>query len=224
MACLSVETPELLDAAADAPASRSGRRPTDDEGRRHAQQDRADQAGEGRPRHRSGHPGARAGRLGGDRRRRPRAAEVGRRVLPAADTRPVHDAAADSERLQQRRAGARDRRRRRGVRHAARRHHDPAADSDSRFRHRARAGDLAPARARRPAVAADRHGQHPQRHRLCGRRPDAGRAVRRLAGRPRVHRACSSATRRSRTCRGSSTSASAAAPSTARTPSRRTWR
>ena len=57
-----------------------------------------------------------------------------------------------------------------------------------------------------------------------GRRPDAGRAVRRLAGRARVHAACSSATRRSRTCRESSTSASAAAPSTARTPSRRTWR
>ena len=34
-----------------------------------------------------------------------------------------------------------DRRRRRGVRHAVHRHHDPATDADSRFRHRARAGD-----------------------------------------------------------------------------------
>ncbi len=37
-------------------------------------------------------------------------------------------------------------------------------------------------------LAADRHGQHPERDRLSGGRADAARAVRCLAGRARVHR------------------------------------
>ena len=47
---------------------------------------------------------ARAGRLAGDRRRRSRAAEVGGRVLPPPDARPLHDARAHLERPDQRRA------------------------------------------------------------------------------------------------------------------------
>ena len=73
-------------------------------------------------------------------------------------------------------------------------------------------------------LAADRDGQHPQRHRLSGRRAHAAGARRCLAGGARVHRASSCGTKPSPTCRASSTSGSAAAPSTAPTPSRRIWR
>ena len=49
-------------------------------------------------------PASRAGRLAGDRRRRSRAAEVGGRVLPPSDARPLHDARPDVERPDERRA------------------------------------------------------------------------------------------------------------------------
>ena len=102
--------PEVLAAPASHAEVRLWRRPACRRRRRHAQQDRAHQEREGRPRHRRRRATPRAGRLAGDRRRRPRAAEVGRRVLPPSDARAVHDAPAHVERPDQRRTDAHDRR------------------------------------------------------------------------------------------------------------------
>ena len=120
--------------------------------------------------------------------RRSRAAEVGGRVLPAADARAVHDAGAHVQRADQCRADPDHRRDQPGVRPGIRRHHDAAADAVARLRDRTGARNLAAARRGRPRVDPDRHGQHPQRRRVCGCRPDAARALRRVAGRARVHR------------------------------------
>ena len=193
--------------------------------RRHPQQDRALQEGKGRPRHPRRCAADRAVGMGGDRRGRPRAAEVGGRVLPPSDAGPFHDAPADV-----RTASATPRRCARSRRSAG--SSAPGSPTSRRGSSCSCAGSGSSSvpeiwdrlDAVGPGVAPDRHGQHPQRRRLPRRRPDAARAVRRLADRARVHRHASCATRRSPTCRGSSTSASPGAPNTARMPSRRTCR
>ncbi len=76
----------------------------------------------------------------------------------------------------------------------------------------------------RARVAADRHGQHPQRRRMSGRRHRGRRALRRVARGSRVHECAFSRTRRSRTCRGNSTSRLRRARQAARTRKHRTSR
>ena len=163
--------------------------PADGARRRHAEQDRALQEREGRPRHRRRRAAARAGRLGGDRRRRPRAAEMGGRVLPPSDARPLHDARPHVERPHQRRAAADARAR------SAREFGAGFADITTRQQMQLRGFGIEHVpeiwqRLEAVGLVSLQTGMDNIRNvdRLSGRRPDAARAVRRLAGRARVHR------------------------------------